>query len=187
MTGVVTRLTLLAACCGLLVGSANFLTRDTIAVNRAAFDTAQLLQVVGRRQFSVTRMNDKLYQLRNPSGELAGFVFDASTEQGYNGHISLWIGTDLTGRIIGVRVKTHHETPGLGDKIELEISPWILEFNGKSLANPSAWTVKRDGGQFDQFTGATITPRAVVHAVRDGLAGFAQQKARWIREANREL
>lgn len=184
MTGIIVRLTLLAACCGLLVSSSHFMSRDAIARNRAAFAAQKLQDVVGYRQYRISKLDDDRYQLRDDHGNLDGFIFDASTEQGYNGHIGLWVGTDLTGRILGVRVKDQHETPGLGDKIELEVSPWILSFNGKSLEGKMAtWNVKKDGGEFDQFTGATITPRAVVHAVRDGLAHFVQHKAEWVREA----
>ena len=184
LTGIVTRLTLLAAFCGLLVSASHFLSHDAITRNRAAFAARKLLAVVSHHPYRIKKMTDKLYQLRGKDGKLAGFIFDVSTNKGYNGHIGLWVGADLNGRILGVRVKDEHETPGLGDKIELSVSPWILEFNGKSLAgNRDAWNVKKDGGEFDQFTGATITPRAVVHAVRDGLERFAKHKSQWITEA----
>mgnify|MGYP000931419909 CR=1 FL=1 len=78
--------------------------------------------------------------------------------------------------IAGVRIIKHSETPGLGDKVELKKSPWILTFNDKSLLAPitNQWRVKKDGGQFDQFTGATITPRATVKQVKNTLE-FAKQ------------
>lgn len=90
---------------------------------------------------------------------------------GYNGRIQLLVGINYEGKLLGVRVLSHQETPGLGDNIELRRSNWILKFNGLSLTNPkeSGWAVKRDGGIFDQFTGATITPRAVVKAVHNTL------------------
>jgi len=86
---------------------------------------------------------------------------------GYNGDIRLLAGIDVSGSLLGVRVITHRETPGLGDPIDLAKSDWILDFTRKSLRNPAddGWAVKRDGGQFDQFTGATISPRAVVRAI----------------------
>jgi len=101
-------------------------------------------------------------------------VFRLMVPDGYNGRIKLLIGILASGQISGVRVLDHHETPGLGDKIEIQRSDWILSFNGKSLVNPEkpGWTVKRDGGEFDQFTGATITPRAVIRAVRRTLEYF---------------
>ncbi len=98
--------------------------------------------------------------------------FDAV--DGYNGRIRLLVGIDSDSRVAGVRVVTHRETPGLGDGIERAKSDWILGFTGKSLTSPapSGWAVRRDGGEFDQFTGATITPRAVVEAVQRALEYF---------------
>jgi electron transport complex protein RnfG len=94
--------------------------------------------------------------------------------QGYAGEMRLILGLDAEGKVLGVRVLSHAETPGLGDKIEVAKDPWILSFNGLSLGNPpeSEWAVKKDGGRFDQFSGATITPRGVVGAIKDGLAFF---------------
>jgi electron transport complex protein RnfG len=101
------------------------------------------------------------------------------TGQGYAGPIRMLIGIDVDGRVLGARVLAHAETPGLGDKIEAERGDWIRSFDGRSLADPVAdgWAVKKDGGIFDQFSGATITPRAVVRAVKGGLDWF---------EANRD-
>lgn len=100
------------------------------------------------------------------------------TGQGYAGAIQIMLGVDAEGRILGVRVVSHAETPGLGDKIELGKSDWILGFDGLSLTNTpeEQWQVKKDGGRFDQFTGATITPRAVVKAVHDGLAFYQHHR-----------
>jgi electron transport complex protein RnfG len=93
---------------------------------------------------------------------------------GYNGDIRLLTAIDTTGTVLGVRVLSHRETPGLGDPIETEKSDWILSFMNKSLLNlrTGGWAVKRDGGEFDQFTGATISPRAVVKAVHNALVYF---------------
>jgi len=97
---------------------------------------------------------------------------------GYAGEVRLILGLDAQGEILGVRVLSHAETPGLGDKIEAEKSDWIIKFNGLSLSNPTEehWGVKKDGGQFDQFSGATITPRGVVQAIKGGLAFFEGHK-----------
>ncbi|VAX12340.1 Electron transport complex protein RnfG [hydrothermal vent metagenome] len=97
------------------------------------------------------------------------------TAQGYAGDIKVLISVKKNGEIAGVRILSHAETPGLGDKIELAKSHWVLRFNGRSFANlpESKWKVKKDGGFFDQFSGATITPRGVVHAVKKGLDFFA--------------
>jgi H+/Na+-translocating ferredoxin:NAD+ oxidoreductase subunit G len=98
-------------------------------------------------------------------------VFSTVAPDGYNGNIRLLVAVRLDGTLAGVRVLAHRETPGLGDNIETDRSDWILGFSGKSLENPreGQWKVKRDGGAFDQFTGATITPRAVVKAVKNTL------------------
>ncbi|RLK48597.1 electron transport complex protein RnfG [Alkalispirillum mobile] len=97
---------------------------------------------------------------------------------GYNGQIRLLMGVMLDGTLTGVRVVQHQETPGLGDLIEADRSDWIHDFAGRRLGDPPAerWTVERDGGDFDQFTGATVTPRAVVHAVRRGLEWFERHQ-----------
>lgn len=93
---------------------------------------------------------------------------------GYGGDIRLILGLNAKGEVLGVRVLSHSETPGLGDNIELTHSNWIMGFNGLSLANTplAQWFVKKDGGRFDSFSGATITPRGVVQAIREGLQFF---------------
>lgn len=113
-------------------------------------------------------------------GRPVAVVMRLRTNDGYNGRIVLLIGIYHDGRISGVRVLDHRETPGLGDAIEIERGDWIRSFEGKSLSDPEpeGWAVKRDGGEFDQFTGATITPRAVVGAVRRALEYFAEHRQR---------
>ncbi len=110
------------------------------------------------------------------NGEAVAAIVPAVAPDGYSGSIKLIVGINQDGSIAGVRVLSHNETPGLGDKVELKKSRWILGFNGKSLGNPAAdeWAVKKDGGEFDQFTGATITPRAVVKQVKQTLEYFQQ-------------
>ncbi|SFR58668.1 electron transport complex subunit RsxG [Thiomicrospira sp. ALE5] len=104
-------------------------------------------------------------------GEPAGLVIETIAPDGYSGNIHLLMGVFADGRIAGVRVLSHRETPGLGDKIELRKDNWILSFNGRQLTKDNAhtWAVKRDRGDFEQFTGATITPRAVINAVKHTL------------------
>ena len=106
-------------------------------------------------------------------------VFSSIAPNGYNGPIHLLVGIRADGVLAGVRVVKHRETPGLGDVVSSTHSDWILGFDGKSLSNPEQkdWKVKRDGGIFDQFTGATITPRAVVKAVHNALLYFDQNQA----------
>lgn len=113
-------------------------------------------------------------------GEPVAAVFSPVVTQGYSGPIKLLVAVRADGTLAGVRTIAHRETPGLGDKIEVARSDWILDFAGRSLDDPpaSAWQVKKDGGTFDQFTGATITPRAVVAGVKSTLEYFAERKDR---------
>jgi electron transport complex protein RnfG len=110
-------------------------------------------------------------------GKPVALVLEAVAPDGYNGNIFLLVAIRHNGELLGVRVSQHRETPGLGDAIDEERSEWIHGFAGRSLSNPSAsgWRVKRDGGEFDQFTGATITPRAVVKAVFNALQYYQAQ------------
>ena len=109
------------------------------------------------------------------SGQLSGAVMQV-TIQGWGGKIQLIMGVNAQGEIAGVRIVNHKETPGLADKIEVAKSDWITGFNGKSLANTAKknWAVKKDGGEFDQFAGATITPRAVVKGVYQGMEFYQE-------------
>ncbi len=112
----------------------------------------------------------RVYRERDPVAAL----FVVSARDGYSGPIRLLVGVEADGEISAVRVLDHQETPGLGDKIESSKSDWLEQFPGKSLGNPPAdqWAIRRDGGSFDQLTGASITPRAVVKAVRETLLYF---------------
>ncbi|MBK8815831.1 MAG: electron transport complex subunit RsxG [Methylococcaceae bacterium] len=112
-----------------------------------------------------------VFYLAKKEGQVNAVSFKFVAPDGYAGPINLVMGLDRNGEILGVRVISHMETPGLGDKIEIKKSPWILSFNGKSLDNVTyeEWSVKKDGGIFDQFSGATITPRKVVLAIKRGL------------------
>lgn len=112
-------------------------------------------------------------------GKPQTIIFPAIAPEGYSGPIRLIIGINLDGSIAGVRVTNHKETPGLGDGITLKKSAWIMNFNGRSLTNPTPnkWKVKKDKGIFDQFTGATITPRAVVKQVKNTLNFYEQHKS----------
>ncbi|MBU2955154.1 electron transport complex subunit RsxG [Marinobacter sp. F3R08] len=107
-----------------------------------------------------------------------GMIMPIVAPDGYSGRISLLIGVDMQGTVLGVRVTSHKETPGLGDRIETRKSDWIKSFDGRSLGEPPhrAWNVKKNGGEFDQFTGATITPRAVVKAVQKALIYFREHR-----------
>lgn len=119
------------------------------------------------------------------NGQPSGVILPAVAPDGYSGAIELLIGIRADATISGVRVLNHAETPGLGDKIELRIAPWILAFDQRSLDNTPTqlWAVKKDGGDFDQFVGATITPRAVVGAVYDALRFFAVNRTQLLQGA----
>lgn len=114
-------------------------------------------------------------------GKVTGVAY-AIEGSGYGGPISLILGVDPDGKILGVRATAFKETPGLGDKIDPAKSDWITRFTGLSLGNPAPeqWKVKKDGGHFDQFAGATITPRGVVAAIKGGLDFFADHKAEFL-------
>lgn len=118
------------------------------------------------------------------AGKVEAVVYRV-TGRGYAGAIVCVMGVSREGKILGVRVINHKETPGLGDKIEPAKSDWIHSFAGKWLGEPAAdkWAVKKDGGVFDQFAGATITPRGVVGAVKGGLEFFEQNHAVLLDEA----
>ena len=105
-------------------------------------------------------------------------IINSVAPDGYNGKIELLVAIKYSGVLAGVRVVDHKETPGLGDAIEENRSDWITKFKLLSLTNPDkkGWAVKRDGGEFDQFTGATITPRAVVKAVYNTLSYYKEHR-----------
>lgn len=107
-----------------------------------------------------------------------GLIMPVVAPDGYSGNIHLLVGMNLHGEVLGVRVTSHRETPGLGDRIETKKSDWIHSFSGRSIRDPEPkrWNVKKNGGVFDQFTGATITPRAVVKAVQKSLIYFRKHR-----------
>jgi electron transport complex protein RnfG len=118
--------------------------------------------------------NETTVYIAKKSGKVSAVCFKFTAPDGYSGAINMIMGIDRDGNILGVRVLSHKETPGLGDKIEVAKSDWILKFTGRSLDNlsPAKWAVKKDGGEFDQFAGATITPRKSVQAIYRGLQLF---------------
>jgi len=122
-----------------------------------------------------TKDTSLVYRARYQGAPVAA-IFNSIAPNGYSGKIHLLVGVYFDGSIAGVRALKHSETPGLGDAIEKQKSGWILDFDGKSLGNPprTQWAVKRDKGVYDQFTGATITPRAVVQAVKSTLLYYEQ-------------
>lgn len=175
-----------------LVAVTEFGTHERILENERQALLRQLYEIVPREQVDndilahplTVNARDALGQesstiyVGEKGNQLSAMVFEATVPDGYSGPIRLLVGVDGNGVLLGTRVVAHKETPGLGDKVEKEKSDWILGFEGKSLTDPKLdrWKVKKDGGDFDQFTGATVTPRAVVNGVKAVLLYFDQQK-----------
>lgn len=194
MKRAVLRAALLLAAIGLLaaglLAGIDALTHERIAEQRRAMELRQLVAVMPTGGFDNDPVESRIAVgaprwLGRPEsrvwrgrldGEPSLLVLEATAPDGYSGDIDLLIGVRADGRVGGVRVLAHRETPGLGDRIEIERDPWIAGFDGRRLGDPppARWTVKRERGDFDQFAGATVTPRAVVRAVARALA-FAER------------
>ncbi len=169
----------------ILLYNVNTQTLDKIAENERAALMARLMEVIDEGSHDNDLLTDKIilpaegfksskqvtvYRAKK-QGRPTAAIFVTTTSKGYAGTIQMVVGVRMDKTLSGVRVVNHRETPGLGDKMETRKSPWILSFDNTSLQQPelSKWGVKKDGGYFDQFTGATITPRAIVGAVRNVL------------------
>ena len=180
-------LALFAVCTTVLISGTYLLTRDRIALEKRHAEERALLEIVPRDMHDNSMLDDvipvgpaaaglklaedKRIYLARQNGEVVTAIIPVTAPDGYTGAIDLVVGVNRDGSIAGVRVLSHRETPGLGDKIDLKKTEWILGFDGRSLGNPepARWAVRKDKGDFDQFTGATITPRAVVAATLRGL------------------
>lgn len=129
--------------------------------------------------------NEGYIHIARKDNQITAFILPTRAPDGYGGAIELIVGIYLDGTLAGVRIIKHQETPGLGDKIDLKKTKWILSFNNKSLENTQAekWAVKKDKGIFDQFTGATITPRAIVNAIYKSLKFYKKYKKLLIEQA----
>lgn len=166
-------------------------TSERIAIERERMQMRALNEIVPDEQHDNDLLQDgfpiadqRLLGLPSPStawrarqdGQVVAVILPAVTMDGYSGRIDLLVGVRANGELAGVRVVDHRETPGLGDKFEPAKGDWIFSFDGKSLSVPAPdrWAVRKDGGDFDQFVGATITPRAVVQAVYNALQYFEQ-------------
>lgn len=165
-----------------------------IEASRRAQQLAELTAVLGELAYDNDPLTDTLllhdrellgseqplraHRVRR-AGTTVAVLLNVVAPDGYAGPIRLLLAVDDAGRVLGVRVIEHRETPGLGDVIESRRSDWLRGFDGRSLADPppGRWEVRRDGGDFDQFTGATVTPRAVVRAVRKALIYVERQHA----------
>ena len=185
-------LTTFAILSAILVAASFKVTYEQIKINERTTLLRSLDDIIPRNRYDndlfqdYTEMKDTtlfrdepvmIYRARQGKKPIAA-IFNPVTPEGYNGSIRLLVGIYYEGVLGGVRIISHQETPGLGDSIELRKSKWILGFTGRSLDNPpeAAWKVKRDGGFFDQFTGATITPRAVVNIIKNTLIFYQRHK-----------
>jgi electron transport complex protein RnfG len=180
------KLALFAFACTLLVVIVNFFTEDKIAEQiqrQLVKSTNEVLNpelaASSYQQQCYVAVNEPLLgnakqqtvRVISQNQQAQALVYQTTAPDGYSGAIQLLVGVNSDGSISGVRVVQHNETPGLGDKIETRKSDWIYQFNQQRLVadDDSRWAVKKDGGQFDAFTGATITPRAVIKAVKNVL------------------
>ncbi|WP_150303897.1 electron transport complex subunit RsxG [Pseudomonas saliphila] len=178
-------------------------TAERIAEEIRRVQLSALTEILPDEQHDNDMLNDtfvvddrELLNLLRPSeayrgrqdGEVVAVILPVIAPDGYSGRISLLVGIRANGELAGVRVLNHRETPGLGDKVELSKSRWVLSFDGKSLTMPMPedWGVRKDGGAFDQFTGATITPRAVVQAVYRALQYFDENRGSLLELPNQE-
>ncbi len=176
-----------------VLSSTFFLTHDEIVKSEEAEKLKLITQIVPPSMFDNDVIQDTLIIEADPllgnsentvayrarlMGEPSAVVVEAVAPDGYSGKINLILAVRASGELAGVRVVSHKETPGLGDYIELPKSSWIKGFDGKSREayKDTDWKVKKDGGQFDYVTGATITPRAVVKAVNKALIYFAANR-----------
>ena len=193
-------LMLFAVVCTATVGFVHLMTKDNIELQAQQQLIRQLNQTVDEnrhdnemfRDCIIAPTNnddlkiDVIYRARMNNSAIAAAIKTAAPD-GYNGNIELLIAINSDGSVSGVRTLLHKETPGLGDKIELRKSDWITKFAGKKVhdENDNRWAVIKDGGMFDQFTGATITPRAVVKTVRKTVDYFkANQEVIFNTESN---
>ncbi len=191
-------LTLLGLLAALLLGGVDRLTREPIAAAEERRALATLTALVPPESFNNDPVTDRIEQpisgFDRPAtvhrarrdGEPVALIFDVTTPRGYSGDIRLLVALDPEGNVKGVRVLNHRETPGLGDKIEVQRSDWIRQFTGRSLGDPPAqrWASRRRGGEFDTLTAATVTTDAVIDAVRRALLKQADEAQDLWREAD---
>jgi electron transport complex protein RnfG len=185
---------------GIAVFTIHSITKGYIAKSETRYAKRFLFQVVPsinytndiltdtinipKKYFSILGIESGEIHLVKINGKLISIIVPSIAHDGYSGKIKILVGINLDGSIVSVRVVSHQETPGLGDNMEVDKSDWILNFNKKSLKNleSKSWKVKKDGGYFDQFTGATITPNAIIKQVHETLKYYEMDKSRIIKE-----
>lgn len=193
-------LTLFALVCTLVVGVVYELTKDRIkaqeknkllttlhriiAPQRHDNNISQQCIVISNEALGTTNLHTAY--IATMKGDFVAIALTTTAPDGYNGNIELMVGINADGSVSGVSALKHQETPGLGDKIELRKSQWVNSFTDKVVTDEkdSRWHVAKDGGMFDQFTGATITPRAVVKAVKKAVLYFNNNKETLLQRPN---
>lgn len=179
----------IAAICTLLVAATFHMTASRIAANEQEWLERSLEPALSGVFFEGSVTESKL--VIRPPHDLPGndtaiiyrvfaddapvaALFNVTARDGYAGPIRILVGVGIDGMVTGVRIVEHRETPGLGDRIDQSRSDWVFQFDGSSLGNPveARWLLEVDGGEFDQLTGASVTPRAVIKAIRDTLIYF---------------
>jgi len=180
---------IIAAICTAMVAATWLLTRDRIAANEQAWLERSLAPALGGLAFEGTISMSRLdipppHGLPGAEAAIVYRVYDGgrpraalltvTARDGYAGPIRLLLGVTVDGRVTGLRILRHRETPGLGDRIDQAKSDWVLQFAGHALGDPplERWAIRSDGGAFDQLSGASVTPRAVIGAVRQTLVYF---------------
>ncbi len=193
-------LALFAIACTLAVSVVSELTKDRIKAQHQQQLLKTLHSIIEPSRYDNDIANDcimmsapelgsnkvKTAYIARKAGEIVAVAITSTAPQGYNGNIDFIMAINTDGSVSGVRVLKHQETPGLGDKIEIRKSDWITKFTGKRILSEDdrRWAVSKDNGMFDQFTGATITPRAVVQGVKSTLNYFNQHRGSIIPRPN---
>jgi len=193
-------LALFAIACTLAVSLVNELTKDRIKIQEQQQLLRTLHSIIEPSRYDNDIANDcimvsapelgsdnvKTAYIARKAGHVVAVALTSTAPRGYNGNIDFIMAVNIDGSVSGVRVLKHQETPGLGDKIEIKKNDWINSFTGKKILSDddSRWAVSKDNGMFDQFTGATITPRAVVNGVKDTLNYFNRNKAMLLTRPN---
>lgn len=179
----------IAAICTTLVAATYRLTSERIAANERAWLEQSLVPALGGVDYegSITESrlvlepphglpgnDDAIIYRAYSGGAPVAALFAVTARGGYAGPIRILVGVGIDGTVTGLRILEHRETPGLGDGIEASRSDWVRQFDGRALGDPpaAAWQLRVDGGEFDQLTGASVTPRAVLKAVRETLLYF---------------
>ncbi len=186
-------LAVIAAVCAALVAITYSFTSERIAANEKAWLEKSLEPALAGLTFEGSVSGSMLvvrtpHDLPGPDDVIiyrvyaddlpVAALFAVTARDGYAGAIRVLIGIEYDGTVTGIRILEHRETPGLGDKIVASRSDWVFQFDGRSLGDPrlEQWSIRRDGGEFDQLTGASVTPRAVIKVTKETLIYFAAHR-----------